>query len=83
MTVTCDTPSTASNRLRMVNSARVRASIAFFSRSSSVFASPVWRTPSSMISPMSDEIGASIGLTPAGSRSRASCSFSETICRSR
>ena len=83
MTVTCDTPSTASRRFRRVNSAKVRSSIALACRSAGVAGTASDRTPSSITSPMMDEMGAITGLASGGSRSRASCSFSATTCRSR
>ncbi len=83
ITVTCDTPSTASSRLRTANSPRVRSRIAWSSFSWGVAPGSADRRATIMTSPMIDEIGAIVTLASAGSRSRASCSFSDTTCRSR
>ena len=74
ITLTCDTPGTAKSRWRTSQSAIVRSSIGVVS--------PVLFMPTSMISPMIEVIGAMTGRASSGSRSRTSCSFSETICRS-
>ena len=82
MTVTCDTPSTASSRLRTANSPKVRRAMPTRTSSSGDAGTAAGRRPTSMTSPMMLEIGASTGAAPAGRRSRTSCSFSLTTWRS-
>ncbi len=81
-TVTWDTPSTARSRFRAVNSANVRSSIPARRSASGVLGGSAGRRATSITSPISDDTGAITGVTPAGSRSRTSCSRSATTCRS-
>ena len=74
ITLTCDTPVTASRRWRTSQSAIVRSSMGVVL--------PLACMPTSRISPMIEVIGAMTGWASSGNRSRTSWSFSETICRS-
>ena len=82
ITVTCDTPSTASSRFRTANSPNVRISMPTRISSSAVFGGSVGRSPTSITSPMMLEMGAMTGFASRGSRSRTSCNFSATTWRS-